>query len=107
LGDVSRFSSPRFLSSCPLILFMGFCLCTTCSCISSRHISFACALVVPKAKFLNLVVPSSLYDWNRGILISRWPNQFKAGDTNSSTSRTKSLLNLINMGLPPLMPAKV
>jgi hypothetical protein len=45
------------------------------------NISFACALVVPKAKFLSLAVPSSLCGRNRNILISKWPNQFKVGDS--------------------------
>jgi hypothetical protein len=54
-----------------------------------------------------LGMPSFLCDQNHNILISRLPNQFKVEDTNGSTSRTRSLLNLTSMGLPPLMLAKV
>jgi hypothetical protein len=112
---------------------MGFFLCTACSCISSckipfcmlptsslyvRHfwssiptgvygsISFFCALVGPKMKYLNLAALLFPCNLSHGTLLSRWLNRFKVGDRSSSTSRTRNLPKTTNMGLLHLMPTK-
>jgi hypothetical protein len=69
--------------------------------------SFVCVLAFPWLKILSWVVLLFLCDRSRTTCSSRWFRECKARGRNGSISRTKNLLNLINMDFLLSMPARV